>query len=315
MIGVRPIARSWSNAMLAIDYLKSVKLLDRGFAALPIGVGDRCVPGDLLDEDVQRVLADAPGKPLFGVSEEVLRRLAEHAWRVHAPRGTLIQEQWGIARDLTLVLSGQITILHVQKPAPGEGPQEAHAQVVETATAGDAIGQSEFLLDGVELNEAEHGVTTNRYRATALVTQDAEIISCRDASFIRRDPEALQMVVNLGARVALSLYERHTAAERLEFEERVRRTLVNLVQLRELQPFSPAPQWYHFAPRLSVDDVKRLTGGSKESVRLALRRLTGWDHAGSGAFVTPEASPFGWARGRGVLVSQAALARLRPSQG
>lgn len=298
--------------MLAIDYLKSVKLLDRGFAALPIGVGTRCALDDLLGADVRQVLADVPGKPLFGVSEEVLRRLADHAWRVHAPRGTLIQEQWGIARDLTLVLTGRVAILHVQKPPPGESAQSAHAQVVETATAGDAIGQSEFLLDGVELNESEHGVTTNRYRATALVTQDAELISCRDASFIRHDPAALQLVVNLGARVALSLYERHTAAERVEFEERVRETLVNLVQLRDLQPFGPAPQWYHFAPRLSVDDVKRLTGGSKESVRLALRRLTGWDHAASEAFVTPDEGPFGWARGRGVLVSQTALARLRP---
>jgi hypothetical protein len=112
-----------------------------------------------------------------------------------------------------------------------------------------------------------------------------------------------------------TLYERQTRLEHRKVEDRVLDTLEFLVSLRSLVPHSEAPGWRHFVPRLSVDDVARLSNSTKELVRRALRDLTGRDRAPLDPLSMPPDLHFGWSTGHGVLVPDRTLQAIEAGRG
>lgn len=298
--------------MLAPEYLKAVKMLDKSFVALPATSGRSCRLEDLKSPQIQDALANGPGRPLSGVDDNVLQMLAARSEILEAPRGTLLQSQWAEATHMNLLVSARAAVVHIhgtESQAAERGPLIRNksrlpaVEVVGIAAPGEVLGESELLLRGAPLDERKHGVRQGCYRSTAIVTLPGIVLRCHDLTFILDDPKAHRLLANLGSVYCQTAYERLTRSERRSVHEKVRDILSKLVSLRDLVPLEGTSDWFRFAPRLSVDDLARLCGATKELVRLSLLEMTGRSGANDDDSL-PDELEFGWIRGFGVVVPE-----------
>jgi len=180
--------------------------------------------------------------------------LAQSAVRLRKPAGTVIATEGRVPDGLHVLLRGRVNLIRV-----GDGGRDL---ILSALGPGDVLGES-CAFD-------QSGMSTTAVAATPveMLRIPAEVLSAH----VRRDPETMVRLVRL---VSDKLREIENVASSLalhDVEERLRRTLVRLVQRQGRR--APSTTGWILAPVPTQSELARMVGSCRETVSRTLSAMS-----------------------------------------
>lgn len=192
-------------------------------------------------------------EPFTAARTDELEALGSSAVRLRKNAGAVLVEEGAVPEGLYVVLRGRVNLVR-----EGEGGRDL---ILATLGPGDVLGES--------CAYAQSGMSNSAVTATPteLLRIPAEVV----AAHVRREPETLVRLMKL---VHDKLRDIENVASSLalhDVEERLKRTLVRLVQRQGRR--SPQSSGWILAPVPTQSELARMVGSCRETVSRTLSAM------------------------------------------
>lgn len=192
-------------------------------------------------------------EPFTAARPEEIDHLAKAAIRLRKPSGNVLIEEGQVPDGLYVVLRGRVNLVR-----EGDGGREL---ILSALGPGDVLGES------CAYDRSGMSSTAATATPTELLRIPSEVLS----DHVRREPETMVRLMRL---VTEKLRDIENVASSLalhDVEERLRRTLIRLVQRQGRR--APASSGWILAPVPTQSELARMVGSCRETVSRTLSAM------------------------------------------